>query len=694
MPDRFPVPSGNVSFSVGRNSEMDSYFFSHNRSIAAMRVSGLNGELSAIFIPNTEFLDLNGINARDVEEYLASDFSADADQIKLFNASPAFEISLIAAVFVSKGGSGEKTVKVLFTPGDLFDSFSTGANTSFIANSSGDLLLHPDIYLVLGDANFSSLPLIAAMRQQGDRHRQISYADGEAEYFGAYCRLTGIDAAVFTTIPHNIVFEAARSITRQNMYLALAVLFITIIFIWFFAKTITSPARALAAAALQIEEGKFDFYLKPQTHDEIGLLTESFNNMSRALNIFGRFTNKDIAIRAIRGEIKPGGVPMHTTIFFSDIRDFTEKSESFARAFGDDASNRIVIWLNEYLTQMVQCVEKTGGVVEKFIGDAIMACWGTVISAANPEENAYNGIKTALMMRDVLLAANSGRSKNDPGNPIIRIGCGINTGMVTAGQIGSNERMEYTIIGNPVNLASRVETLNKPFNTDILIAEDTWKLVGDKFITEEMLPAKVKGYENPVRVFAVINYQNPEAGPQTLEQLRKLLGIDAPVFRKPEMDASGEIKYEIYSRRYEHDRRQSFGHDRRQSKRHDSERTGIGTVTDPTITMTSFGSSAQVHGPAGSLVPVFFSWNKYNFGSDTHVIVEVAQDQDFDNIVEERDIITTLSVSVSIPLADGQYWWRAYPANPGSREPVNTVFPSGTLMVDTNAKEKIKIKNI
>jgi adenylate cyclase len=683
MLELFPASSGYASYSVGHNLETDSYFFSHNRNIAAIGVSGPNAGSLATFIPNVQFLDLNGINARDVEEYLASGFSADADQIKLLNASPVFQISLIAAVFVRQGRSGEETVKVLFAPGDLFDSFSTGTNTSFIANGSGDLLLHPDIYLVLGGANISSLPIVEAMLQQGDRLRQISYADGEAEYFGAYCRLAGMDAAVFTTIPHNIVFEAARGITRQNMYLALSVLFITIIFIWFFAKTIARPARALAAAALQIEEGKFDFYLKPRTHDELGLLTESFNNMSRALKIFGRFTNKDIALRAIRGEIKPGGVPMRVTVFFSDIRGFTEKSEGFARAFGDDASNRIVLWLNEYLTQMVQCVEKTGGAVDKFIGDAIMAHWGTVVSAGSPNEDAYNSVKTALMMRETLLTVNNERPKKDPGNPVIRIGCGINTGMVTTGQIGSNERMEYTIIGNPVNLASRLEALNKFFGTDILITEDTWKLVGDKFITEEMLPTKVKGYENPVRVFAVVNYKKPESGPQTLKQLRELLGIDAPDASKLDMDADDrEEMYETRSHRYAH------GH--KQSSRQDRDRTGIGAAADPAITMTSFGSSARVHGPAESLVPVFFSWNKHNFRSDTYVIVEVALDQDFDNILEERDVIAT--VSVSIPLADGQYWWRVYTANPGSREPANTAYPSGVLMVDTNAKEKVKIQ--
>jgi adenylate cyclase len=351
-------------------------------------------------------------------------------------------------------------------------------------------------------------------------------------------------AVVFTTIPHSIVFEAVQSVTRQNIFLTAAVLFIAILFIWLFSKTISTPVGILAGAALQIEQGRFELELEPKTHDELGLLTESFSKMSSALGIFGRFTNRDIAVRAMRGEIKPGGLPKHATVFFSDIRGFTEKSENFTKAFGEDASNRIVMWLNEYFTRMVDCVEKTGGVVDKFIGDAVMAHWGTAFTAGSPEKDALNCVKAALMMRNALMEINAKRTKNDPGNPEIRIGCGINTGIVTAGQIGSEQRMEYTAIGDPVNLASRTEALNKPLGTDILITEDTWELVGSGLITEEMPPVTVKGKAKPVRMFAVVNFRDAAEGPRTLSEVRDLLGITAPDISKVDTDAE-EKKYKI-----------------------------------------------------------------------------------------------------------------------------------------------------
>jgi adenylate cyclase len=172
-----------------------------------------------------------------------------------------------------------------------------------------------------------------------------------------------------------------------------------------------------------------------------------------------------------------------------------------------------------------------------------MAHWGTAFTAGSPAEDAFNCVKASLMMRAALGEINSTRKKGDPENPTIRIGCGINTGIVTAGQIGSDQRMEYTVIGDPVNLASRTEALNKPLGTDILITENTWELIGDKFITEEMPPVTVKGKEKPVRMFAVINMKTVP-GPKTLAEVRTLLGIPAPDLSKVNTDGE-EKKYKI-----------------------------------------------------------------------------------------------------------------------------------------------------
>jgi adenylate cyclase len=449
---------------------------------------------------------------------------------------------------------------VLIASEKLVDSFGSGTNQSFMINDKCDLLIHSDSALLLNGANVAGFDFIREIQASGDRNKQqlinayfnfeppleqnSSKTSSAPRYYTAFTKLAYGGSIVITGIEYDRVFEGINATTRRNIYLTAAVLFISVMFIWFFSKTISIPLKTLALAARNIEGGQFKQQFEIKGRDEIGLLGASFHKMSGALNIFGRFTNREIAVKAMRGEIKPGGLHQHATIFFSDIRGFTALSENFTKTFGDKASDKIVFWLNNYLTSMVECVEKTDGAVDKFIGDAVMAHWGTAYTAGSPRKDAFNCVKAALMMRHALITLNKNRAENDPGDPPIRIGCGINSGIVTAGQIGSDLRMEYTVIGDPVNLASRVEALTKPLAADILITEDTFNLIGDSLITEEMPPVTVKGKAKPVRLFAVVNFIEVKGGPRTIAEVRKLLGVEAPELSNVDLD-SEEKKYKI-----------------------------------------------------------------------------------------------------------------------------------------------------
>ncbi|MDR1901278.1 MAG: HAMP domain-containing protein, partial [Treponema sp.] len=491
------------------------FFFERNQNIAAIVVaSSPRGEetplsissssLSTLLI-NDRFFLVNEADPALVESFLAANAEtverAAAGETVILNATPATVIPLLVMFYPwQESGAGEAAA-IFFSSESLNETFGTGTNSSFMINSDGDVLVHPESDLVRAGANLGNQGFIQSMRvNTGERMQSLYTGEDGKRYFGAFTKLSLGNAAVVTNIEYEVVFEGVAATTRRNIFLTAAVIFASVIFIRIFSKTISGPLRALMIAAEQIEGGQFEVSLQPRTRDEIGALTVSFDRMSKALGIFGRFTNREIAVRAMRGEIKPGGLPKHATVFFSDIRGFTEKSENFTKEYGEEASDRIVVWLNDYFTRMVECVEKTGGVVDKFIGDAVMAHWGTAYTAGSPAKDAFNCVKAALMMRRALLEMNQGRKADDPQNPPIRIGCGINTGIVTAGQIGSEQRMEYTVIGDPVNLASRTEALNKPLGTDILITEDTWVLIGNLLITEEMPPVKVKGKEKPVRL--------------------------------------------------------------------------------------------------------------------------------------------------------------------------------------------------
>ena len=517
-------------------------FFERNADIAFIGVFA--GGDNSLFLVNEKYFFSNESDPALVLDFIGSinvalKKSQKGEEIAL-NVAPVFGLPLLALLFPFQN----ETLVSIFSSEHLTDSFGTGTNVSFMVSGSGDLLVHADSSLVGSGANLAAHPFVEFMEKSAERKLQTLYTDSDGKrYFGAFTK-TAMDTAVITIIEENLVFDGITATTRRNLFLSGAVLCLSVLFVWFFSKTISRPLQELSAAAGRISAGEFDLKLKSKSKDEIGVLTSSFAQMSGALSIFGRFTNREIAVRAMRGEIKPGGTPRHATIFFSDIRDFTAKSEKFTLAFGDEASDRIVRWLNEYLTRMVECVEKTNGVVDKFIGDAVMAHWGTAYTAGSPEEDAFNGVSAALMMREALVEMNRNRSAEDSANPPIRIGCGINTGIVTAGQIGSDLRMEYTVIGDPVNLASRTEALNKALGTDILITEDTWNLTGDKFITEEMPSVRVKGKEKPIRIFAVINHAGAAGSPKTLPAVRKLLGIKAPDLQKVNINAE-EKKYKI-----------------------------------------------------------------------------------------------------------------------------------------------------
>jgi adenylate cyclase len=520
-----------------------------------------NQDMAAIVIGNQALVNQGFFQRNEIEPVLIDEFldrsapaveRARGGETELLNAAPVFGIPVLALLFPWADGDNQGAVMLIFSAEGLSDAFGSSVNASVLINHAGDILIHWDHELVMAGANMLKDPLVQLLQESREQNFQTLYTDLEGNrQFGAFRKLGIAGVVAITTVESRVVFEGITATTRRNVFLTGAVLFISILFIWFFSKTISAPLRRLTVAAGEIEEGQFEAPLPEKRRDEIGLLSESFVKMSHALGIFGRFTNREIAVRAMRGEILPGGEAKKATIFFSDIRGFTATSENFTNTFGAGASDKIVVWLNEYFTHMVECVEKTNGVVDKYIGDSVMAHWGTAYTSGSAEHDALNCVRTALLMRVALLEMNRRRGPGDPANPIIRIGCGIDSGIVTVGQIGSPQRMEYTAIGDAVNLASRTESLNKPLGTDILITENTWELVNRHLITEEMPPVTIKGKEKPVRLFAVVNLRVvkddvEQPYPRTLAELRDMLGIETPELNAVNVNAE-DLKYKIKS---------------------------------------------------------------------------------------------------------------------------------------------------
>jgi len=412
---------------------------------------------------------------------------------------------------------------------------------TFMVNYNGDLIAHPDSSIILSGANYMSLPIVKNMIKSKINNGQIRYFDENKNgYLASFQQIPFVACGVISTVKESDAYKSLYAMQKRNIFLMMIIVTIAILIVYFFGKSLTTPLVELVYASEKIKTGDYHVSIRPSTHDEIGDLTYSFIQMGKGLeerekmkDAFGKFVNEELAEQVLKGGIHLGGERKMAAVFFSDIRSFTAISEKLE-------PEEVVEFLNDYMTRMVKCVNDTKGMVDKYIGDAIMAEWGVPVSHGNDTEHAVNA---ALLMRQSLIDFNKGRGGDK--KPVIKIGCGINSGPVLAGQIGSEDRMEYTVIGDAVNLASRIEGLNKPFGTDILISQDSYDLVKDIFAVEKMAPIRVKGKSEPQQIYAVLGRFDDPTRPKTLNEVRDLLGIEHKELPTDTSALEKEVKYEI-----------------------------------------------------------------------------------------------------------------------------------------------------
>jgi len=226
----------------------------------------------------------------------------------------------------------------------------------------------------------------------------------------------------------------------------------------------------------------------------------------RTRNLLERYVSKNVAKTILedqRSFIESlNGRKQAVTILFSDIRGFTSMTETA------DA-HQLVDQLNEYFLDMVGIVLKEDGTLQKFIGDAIMAAWGDTHSEGLSED-ARRAVSAALQMRAALARLNE-RWISRPDRAQLKIGVGINHGEIIVGNIGHPQRMEFTVLGDGVNLAARLESSTKQFHTDILIGEDTEKLTRDHFVYRNVGAIAFKGKTRPVETFFLLSARSTPA---------------------------------------------------------------------------------------------------------------------------------------------------------------------------------------
>lgn len=615
----------NAAGSSGALSRQTSaYFFERNQNIAAVIIPGSRELINNRFFVSSE-IETSLVNDF-LNQYQEEIKRAEKGESFALNAAPVFGIPVLGFLYPYNEAGLEQSVVILFSSDTLTETFGTGStNLSYMINHDGDLLVHSDFELIKAGASMAKSPVVQQMRENNDENRQILFTDTDGKvYIGAYCKLPIADIGVITTILEETALKAVTDQTKQNIYLTIAILFVAVLFIWIYSKTLSHPLKKLTAITEQIKLGNFqtDLYerLNSKRKDEIGILNQGTKDEGKILNTVSMLTNKFVVKKIIEGiDFDPH--LKDATMFFSDIRGFTAISDGFNKRFGIESAKEIIGFLNDYMDRMSQCVNFSDGHVDKFEGDAVMAHWGAFRedNLDNPEDkkhpfipgnkeleaeheknvkqDAVNAIRGTIAMRYALMKYNKDAEifteahKNEPlaqYKPHIRIGCGLNSGRVTAGFMGSKEKTEFTVIGDAVNLASRTEASNKPCGTDILITEDTYNILKTDFIKceENNFTIKEENKKNEIIVeqipvtfevkgkgkqhfygvvnmplfdieefFKVGNPNEPNSGiadfvadkdcikavgptgPRTLAEVREMLGIPTPDFGGVNLDA-------------------------------------------------------------------------------------------------------------------------------------------------------------
>jgi adenylate cyclase len=267
----------------------------------------------------------------------------------------------------------------------------------------------------------------------------------------------------------------------------------------FAANSVAGPLKDVERAMAEVERGRLDGHAPVVSTDEIGAVAEGFNRMLHGLRerelvkeTFGKYVTPEIRDEILAGRISGEGELKEVTVLFADIRDFTPWVEA-------TAPRDVVRDLNEYFTEMAEAIRAHRGLVLQFIGDEIEAVFGAPIAS---RDHAAMAVRAALDMRRRLRAWNARREA--AGKPALRHGIGIHTGTVLAGSIGGAERLSYALVGDPVNLASRIQGLTKDFKVDILISEATRKSIDASAAVEELPAVRVKGRAEEVNVYKVV----------------------------------------------------------------------------------------------------------------------------------------------------------------------------------------------
>jgi len=294
---------------------------------------------------------------------------------------------------------------------------------------------------------------------------------------------------------------ALTKLKNQTTWFAILALAVALSMAWFLSRHMTVPIRRLVTGTKAIAGGDYKMSVPVQTNDEIGELAASFNHMAAELQLRERYrsvldkvTDKAVAHELMHGELELGGELRFVTVLFCDIRGFTTLTEGMP-------PGEVVELLNEHMTALTEVVHECDGVVDKFVGDLVMAVFGAPKSYGNDALNAVRCAERMIQERD-RLNSETGRE--------LSVGIGLTSGEVLAGCMGSDDRLNYTVLGERVNLAYRLCEHAKAH--EVLMDEATSKAVRSEMKVQPVESAKLKGFSQAISMYRLEESPTDDSG--------------------------------------------------------------------------------------------------------------------------------------------------------------------------------------